>query len=111
AEFFRQYPKAFGVEQRGDVAGEPGAVGPGTTVVQLRKHDPVAVAASVRNLFANVRASEAPNVEADAESRRLLIRGTPQQVSETQQLLKKMGEGAEPDGRSSPKPPSGGGRR
>lgn len=81
-----------------------GGAGPSVTVIQLKKHDPLAVAMSVKALFANVRQSEAPGIEADAQARKLLIRGTPQQVAEIQSLLVKMGEdgagqpGSEPTG-------------
>lgn len=64
-------------------------------VVSIRKHDTLAVAGSLRNLYKGNR-DEAPMIEADAIGRKLMIRGTTSQVNELKDLLKRMGE--DPDG-------------
>lgn len=61
------------------------------TVIQLRRHEATAVATSVRALFSANKA-DAPSIEADALGRRLMIRGTPEQVGQIRKLLADMGE-------------------
>lgn len=78
--------------QRLDGRGAHAPAEPTVTVLQLRKHDVTATAESIKALFANQRASEAPIIEADTQGRRLLIRGTPGQIKQIRELLRKMGE-------------------
>lgn len=66
--------------------------GEGTVnVIALRKLDPVAAATSLRSLFGGSNA-DAPNIEADATGRRLMVRGTPDQVAEVRRVLEQLGE-------------------
>ena len=60
-------------------------------VIPLKKQDPVAVTTSLRSLFSANRV-DPPSVEADALGRRLLVRGTPEQVMQIRKLLAEMGE-------------------
>src|SRR5262249_43646374 len=79
--------------RRTDTTGDPRPAGPATTeVFQLRKHDVVATANSLKALFPGTRASVAPQIEANVPGRRLLIRGRPEQITQIRELLKKMGE-------------------
>src|SRR5262249_37293582 len=68
-----------------------GGAGPSATVIQLYHNDPVAVATSIRGLFTGDR-RDAPGIEPDAQGRKLLIRGTPEQVAQIRKLLLEMGE-------------------
>ena len=61
------------------------------TVIQLRRHEATAMATSVRALFSGNRA-DAPSIEPDAVNRKLMIRGTPEQVAQIRKLLAEMGE-------------------
>ncbi|MDB5384633.1 MAG: Bacterial type secretion system short domain protein [Planctomycetaceae bacterium] len=72
-----------------------------TLVVQLRRHDPMGVAGSLRNLFKGTR-DEVPMIEADPIGKRLMVRGSTAQVTEIRQFLKQMGE--DPDGNGQPDP-------
>ena len=56
--------------------------------------DPDAVLASINKLFpsGDVSKGTAPLVDADSESRQLMVRGTNAQISEIRGLLEKMGE-------------------
>jgi type II secretory pathway component GspD/PulD (secretin) len=60
-------------------------------VITLYRLDPVAATNSIRNLFAN-EGARGPSVEADASGRRLMIRGTPDQVAQVKTLLADLGE-------------------
>ncbi len=60
-------------------------------VIPLKKQDPVAVTTSIRSLFSTNRV-DPPSIEADALGRRLLVRGTPEQVMQIRKLLSEMGE-------------------
>jgi type II secretory pathway component GspD/PulD (secretin) len=60
-------------------------------VVTLRKIDPVAGANTLNNLFAG-EGVRAPSIEADAAGRRLMIRGTPDQLAQVRALLTQLGE-------------------
>lgn len=70
-----------------------GIPGNTVTVVQLKKTDAVAAATSLSKLFGNSsRSGDGPHIEADALNRRLMIRGTPDQMAEIRKLLADMGE-------------------
>ncbi len=62
-------------------------------VFPLRKHDPLSAVATIKALFAGSRDSETPAIEADLERLELLVRGTPEQLSQIRRLLRQMGEG------------------
>ncbi len=76
-------------------------------VIRLRTLDPETAAFSISNLFAGTGdepSTSAPLVDADYATRQLLIRGTPAQIAQIRELLRKMGEpldgrGAEVAGR------------
>ncbi len=61
------------------------------SVVNLRKLDPVAAAASLRSLFGG-NSADAPSIEADAVGKRLMVRGSPDQVAEIRKVLAQLGE-------------------
>ena len=62
-------------------------------VVTLNRLPATAAAASLKGLFNTTSAKgDPPNIEADELGRRLLIRGTPEQVSQIKKLLTDMGE-------------------
>jgi type II secretory pathway component GspD/PulD (secretin) len=71
-----------------------GGAGESTTVVPLHRNEAAPVAASLRSLFGNNK-SDSPSIEADAVGRRLLIRGTPEQVGQIRKMLADMGESGE----------------
>ncbi len=60
--------------------------------VQLRHWEAPAAAASLRALFTSASKGDPPSIEADAASRRLMIRGAPDQVAQIKKLLVEMGE-------------------
>ncbi|WP_010586775.1 secretin N-terminal domain-containing protein [Schlesneria paludicola] len=59
-------------------------------VIPLRS-DPLMVQSSLKNLFAN-DATKAPSIEADVNGRRLLVRGTAEQLIQVKALLRDLGE-------------------
>lgn len=59
-------------------------------VINLTKSDPIQVTNTLRNLFANE--PKAPTIEADALGRRLLVRGTADQLAQVRVLLQNLGE-------------------
>ena len=61
-------------------------------VVTLNRLPATAAAASLKSLFSTTGKVDPPNIEADELGRRLLIRGTPEQVSQIRKLLTEMGE-------------------
>lgn len=61
-------------------------------VVPLNRLPATAAAASLKSLFSTSAKVDPPNIEADELGRRLLIRGTPEQVSQIKKLLTDMGE-------------------
>ncbi len=60
-------------------------------VINLLRLDPVSASNTLRNLFVN-EGSRAPSIEADTTGRRLLVRGTPDQVNQVKALLADLGE-------------------
>ena len=75
-----------------------GGAGESVTVVNLRKIDPVAAATSLRSLF-GASSTDGPSIEADAVGRRLMVRGSPEQVAEIRKVLNQLGEDGEGTGR------------
>jgi type II secretory pathway component GspD/PulD (secretin) len=73
------------VKQLDEGAGES------VTVISLRQMDAVAAANSLKSLFSVTR-QDPPSIEADAAGRRLMIRGSPDQVAQIKSLLQQMGE-------------------
>ncbi len=73
------------VKQLDDGAGES------VTVIPLRQMEAVPAAASLKSLFSVTR-QDPPSIEADAAGRRLMIRGSPDQVAQIKSLLQQMGE-------------------
>jgi type II secretory pathway component GspD/PulD (secretin) len=71
-----------------------GGAGDSVTVVNLRKIDPVAAATSLRSLF-GANSSDGPSIEADAVGKRLMVRGSPEQVAEIRKVLSQLGEDGE----------------
>lgn len=69
-------------------------------VFHLTKHDPVQMTATLKSLFQN-EGTRAPSIEADATNRRLLVRGTPDQMAQVRGMLMKMGEINDPNAKSS----------
>ncbi len=61
-------------------------------VIPLTRLDPIAATNTLRNLFIN-EGTRAPTIEADALGRRLMVRGTPDQVAQVKALLTQLGEG------------------
>ncbi len=60
-------------------------------VFSLMRLDPAQVTNSLRNLFIN-DAPRAPTIEADASGKRILVRGTADQLSQVRSLLEDLGE-------------------
>lgn len=73
-----------------------GSAGDNASVIPLRRLDPVAAAQSLKSLFGGNR-SDGPSIEADAQGRRILVRGSSDQVAQVRTILSQMGE----DGTSS----------
>ena len=71
-----------------DAAGQAETI---STVIPLARMDPLSAALTISNMF---RAEEegAPVVEPDSLGRRLLVRGTPEQITEIKALLGQLGE-------------------
>ena len=67
----------------------------GATVVPLKRLDPKAAAEAMRKLFAE----NGPAIEADVPGRRLLVRGTAEQLTQITQLLVVLGENGDTNGR------------
>lgn len=67
--------------------------GPGdnTIVIKLRLMEASAAAISLRSLFSSTK-QDPPSIEADAAGRRLLVRGSPDQIAQIKQLLTDLGE-------------------
>lgn len=61
-------------------------------VVYLKKMDPVPLANTLNNLFLR-EGARAPTVEADPLGRRLIVRGTPDQLLQVKTILAQLGEG------------------
>ncbi len=72
-----------------EIAGD--GISSSVAVVNLIRLDPVGAANTLRNLFIG-EGSRAPSVEADSQGRRLMIRGTPDQVTQVRAILTQMGE-------------------
>lgn len=68
-----------------------GGAGESVTVIQLHKTEPLAAATSLRNLFSANR-TDPPSIEADSLGRRLMVRGSPEQVAQIRKLLADLGE-------------------
>ncbi|HEX6984802.1 MAG TPA: secretin N-terminal domain-containing protein [Planctomycetaceae bacterium] len=71
--------------------GEGTAGGAAVTVIPLSTLDPYGAAATIRSLFASEE-EDAPVVEADSFGRRLMVRGTADQVAQIKTLLAELGE-------------------
>ncbi len=71
--------------------GEGSANGAAVTVIPLTTLDPYAAAGTIRSLFA-ADGENAPVVEADSYGRRLMVRGTADQVAQVKTLLAELGE-------------------
>lgn len=65
--------------------------GDSVAVITLQRLDPIQVTNSIRSLFAQ-EGTRAPSVEADPNGRRILVRGTPDQLAQVKALLRDMGE-------------------
>lgn len=66
-------------------------IGESILSLQLRNWDAAAAATSLRGLFSGNKV-DPPSIEADSLGRRLMVRGTPDQVSQIKRLLTEMGE-------------------
>ena len=66
------------------------ASGQGVAVINLHRSDPLAVAGTLRSLFGTE--SDAPTIEADVAGRRLMIRGSAEQLAQIKSLLSQLGE-------------------
>ncbi len=75
-----KYIKEFSGEASGSVA-----------VLKLTKLDPLQVTNSLKNLFLN-DAVRAPSIEPDANGRRIMVRGTADQLLQVKDLLRSLGE-------------------
>jgi len=65
--------------------------GQGVTVVNLTQLDPLAAAGTLRSLFEG-DGSNVPTIEPDIAGRRLLVRGTTEQLAQIKTLLAQLGE-------------------
>ena len=68
-----------------------GASGQGVTVINLSSLDPIAATNTLRSLFDD-KQGDAPTIEADIAGRRLLIRGSSEQLAQIKTLLAQLGE-------------------
>ncbi len=94
-----EYPAAFGGMRPAGLAGAPGQPDAATAwyALKLERTDPDAAAKSLRGLFGTEKAGAGadkavPAIEADAANRRILVRGSAEQVSQVQKLLLDLGE-------------------
>jgi type II secretory pathway component GspD/PulD (secretin) len=69
-----------------------GTAGDNITVINLRRLEPVAAATSLKSLFGSGRSNDGPSIEADVQGRRIMVRGTTDQVAQVRTLLTQMGE-------------------
>lgn len=65
------------------------------SVINLSSLDPISASTTLRSLFLR-DGNEAPTIEADLLGRRLLVRGTPDQVIQIKALLAQLGEDGSP---------------
>eukprot|EP00456_Euglypha_rotunda_P068658 TRINITY_DN5_c3_g1_i7.p1 TRINITY_DN5_c3_g1~~TRINITY_DN5_c3_g1_i7.p1 ORF type:complete len:1219 (+),score=314.53 TRINITY_DN5_c3_g1_i7:2816-6472(+) len=73
-----------------------GEISGSVAVINLTRSDPIQVTNTLRNLFATE--VKAPTIEADSLGRRLLIRGSAEQLAQVKSLLASLGEsGADPN--------------
>lgn len=73
-----------------------GQIDGSVAVINLTRSDPIQVTNTLRNLFASE--VKPPTIEADALGRRLMIRGTAEQLAQVKSLLASLGEtGADPN--------------
>jgi type II secretory pathway component GspD/PulD (secretin) len=61
------------------------------SVIPLKRMDPVQAVGSLRNLFTG-RREDMPSIEADVAGRRLMVRGTSEQLAQIRTLLQQLGE-------------------
>jgi type II secretory pathway component GspD/PulD (secretin) len=76
---------------RGIVKQLDNGTGDSITSLQLRHWDAVAAATSLKALFSSTKV-DPPSIEADSIGRRLMVRGSPDQVAQIKRLLAEMGE-------------------
>ena len=67
--------------------------GESVAVLQLQRLDATAAATSLRSLFTNRQ--DAPSIEADTAGRRLMVRGTTEQLTQIRKLLKEIDGGGD----------------
>lgn len=72
-----------------------GIGGEGVTVISLNRLDPIAATNTLRSLFRD-QDGNTPTIEADVVGRRLLIRGSVEQLSQIKTLLSQLGEDGNP---------------
>ena len=74
-----------------------GGAGETVAVLQLQRLDPLQAATSFRAMFGgtNNRQQDAPSIEADSAGRRLLVKGTTEQITQIRKMLKELdGDGS-----------------
>jgi type II secretory pathway component GspD/PulD (secretin) len=76
---------------RGIVKQLDNGTGDSITSLLLRHWDAVAAATSLKALFSSTKV-DPPSIEADSIGRRLMVRGSPDQVAQIKRLLAEMGE-------------------
>ena len=59
--------------------------------ITLKKLDPVQVANTLRNLFVK-EGSHTPSIEADEEHRKIIVRGTEEEINQVRTILRELGE-------------------
>ncbi len=72
-----------------EIAGDGGSSS--VAVINLIRLDPVGAAGTLKNLFSG-EGARAPSIEADSQGRRLMVRGTPDQVTQVRAILTQLGE-------------------
>lgn len=83
----RQHEEVAALIRQLDSAGAGGSV----AVIQLAQMDPLSAAATLRSLFI-ADGDSAPTIEADSYGRRLIIRGTVEQIAQIRTVLTELGE-------------------
>ena len=83
----RQHEEVAALIRQLDSAGAGGSV----AVIQLAQMDPLSAAATLRSLFV-ADGDSAPTIEADSFGRRLIIRGSVEQIAQIRTVLNDLGE-------------------
>ncbi|MGQ0634324.1 MAG: secretin N-terminal domain-containing protein [Planctomycetaceae bacterium] len=82
---------------RGVVRQLDSGAGELVATIPLRRHDPIQVVTTLRSLMGSDK-SDGPQIEPVAEGRRLIVRGSPDQIAQVKKVLADLGEDGTSEG-------------